>query len=145
MEFWRLYRISVVQAIYISLFMGVTKNCPDPTPNLYKQCMVPIQQRGWNQGSVQSPFRVERVRSESSTRQDDFVNCAWPNYNQQLNIRTLRIPVHYVNKSRDKQTFKCNQESLIASLTSSLWSLCHFPNERLSFVWPFPFVFYTFM
>ena len=33
--FKKIYRISVVQAIYISLFMGVTKNCRDPAPNLY--------------------------------------------------------------------------------------------------------------
>ena len=118
--------------------MGVTKNCRDPAPNLYKQCTAPIHREGeiGSQfrahselrvsprvaGEVKnsSELRVERVRSESSIRQDDFVNCAWPDYNQQLNIGTLRIPDRYVNKSRDKQTFKSNQESLIASLTLSL-------------------------
>ena len=33
-----------------------------------------------------------RVRSKSSIRPDDSVNCAWPTYNQQLKIGTLRIP-----------------------------------------------------
>ena len=117
----------MVQTIYISLFMGVTKNCRDPAHDLYKQC-AEASKLLKAKSEVESEFGVKlslqlssevSVRSVSSIRQNDFVNYAGP---IRINSwhRNFANTDRYVNKSRDKQTFKSNQESTIASLTPSL-------------------------
>ena len=158
----------MVQAIYISLFMGVTKNCWYPTPNSYKQCTESSRQLRAKLG-ISSELRVEgskrefeefsswlrsvrdrhffdRVWSESLMRRRDFVNCVGPLRTNSWH-RNFANPDRYVNKSQDKQTFKSNQESIIVSLTPSLDLSVTSKNEWISFMrsFFFSFVFYTFM
>ena len=139
--FKRYTKYQLVQAIYISLFMGVTRNCRYPTPNSYKQCAESSRQlrvksgirahsvvagkvgnefRAWSWGKSRKLVQSSelRVRSESSMRQNDFVNCVGPDQNI-VEHKNWANPNRYVNKSRYKQNFKNYQDSIIVSLTPS--------------------------
>ena len=78
--------------------------------------------------SVKDRHFFDRVRSESSKRESE-ARVRWDETTLWIVLarsepiierRNFANPDRYVNKSRDKQTFKINQESIIVFLTPSL-------------------------
>ena len=107
----------------------------DSTPNLYKQCTAPIDE-----------YRSDQGRREIKGNREGAVQNPSENSSRISVEAKISLELRVRSKSRDEQIFfyPDNQETIVASLTPSDWSVT-FPNKRISFVRPFSFFYFIFL